>query len=226
MARKQRSTALPLPTTTEDIVAPKRHRGHSFLRVHRNYLAFGAIALTGAMASMPTLPASAQVVHEEAFVETLQSVHIRTSVVMPAVEREAFSISYYSLVQLPVPAGCRMGKGFSGAHDGVDFLPGYGAPIQSIADGVVTEVGNPEGALGVHVTIKHVVNGETVYSTYGHMRLGSMHLAVGEAVARGQVVGEVGSTGTSTGPHLHFGITLASGATINPLPWLAAHVNA
>lgn len=218
---------MPLPTITEDIVAPKsRHRGPSFLRVRRYYLGLGAVAFTGAMACMPTLPASAEVIHEEAFVATLQSFNLRAAIVMPDIERDSFAISYYSLVQSPVPPGCRIGKLFSSAHDGVDFLPGYGYPILSIADGVVTEVGNPEGALGVHVTIKHVINGETVYSTYGHMKLGSMRLRVGDAVVRGQQIGAVGSTGTSTGPHLHFEIMLANGETVNPLPWLNAHVNA
>lgn len=218
---------MPLPTITEDIVAPRsRHRGHSFLRIRRHYLAFGAIAFTGAMASLPTLPASAEVIHEEEFVASLQTLDVRAAVTLPAVDRGDFAITYYSMVQSPVPAGCRIGKRFSSGHDGVDFLPGYGAPIAAIADGVVTEVGNPSGALGVHVTIKHVIDGETVYSTYGHMQLGSMHLSVGEAVSRGQIIGAVGSTGTSTGPHLHFEIELASGVTINPLPWLQRHVNA
>jgi murein DD-endopeptidase MepM/ murein hydrolase activator NlpD len=183
------------------------------------------MAFAGTMTCLPTLPASAEQIQEEEFVATLQTVDVRATVALPKVERGEFAVQYYTVVQLPVPAGTRMGKRFSAGHDGVDFLPGFGAPIAAIADGVVTEVGNPEGALGVHVTIEHVVDGQKVYSTYGHMQLGSMQLHVGDAVARGQVIGAVGSTGTSTGPHLHFEIELENGSTVNPLPWLAAHVN-
>jgi murein DD-endopeptidase MepM/ murein hydrolase activator NlpD len=97
--------------------------------------------------------------------------------------------------------------------------------VLAIADGVVTQIGEPSGALGVHVVIQHTIDGETVFSTYSHMGLGTMHLALGQVVTRGEVVGNVGSTGESTGPHLHFQILDAGGTPINPLTWLDQHVN-
>ena len=211
---------------TEDIVAPAtRHRGISFLRFRRRYLAFGAMAFAGVMTTMPTLPASAEVMQEEAIVATVKVLRVGYTAQMPTVERGDYSISYFSVVQAPLPPGARTGKPFSGGHQGIDFLPGAGTPVLAIADGVVTEVGNPEGALGVHVTIQHTIDGETVFSTYGHMAMGSMSLSVGQAVLRGQQLGRVGATGVATGPHLHFQILLANGTAISPLPWLSKHIN-
>lgn len=219
------SSALSLDCT-EDIIAPiSRHRGHSFLRFRRRYLALGAMAFAGVMTTMPTLPASAEIIHAEEVVASIQ--HLRTgfAVAPPEVVRGEFAVTYYSIVQEPVAPGSRLGKRFNGGHQGVDFLPGLGTPVLAIADGVVTQIGEPSGALGVHVVIQHTIDGETVFSTYSHMGLGTMHLAVGQAISRGDVVGNVGSTGESTGPHLHFQILDAGGTPIDPLAWLARHVN-
>lgn len=211
---------------TEDIVAPaSRHRGHSFLRFRRRYLALGAMAFAGVMTTMPTLPASAEIIHEEEVVASVQHLGLRIAVAPPEVARGEFAVSYYSIVQGPVAPGSRIGKRFSAGHQGVDFLPGLGTPVLAVADGVVVQIGEPSGALGVHVVIQHTIDGETVFSTYSHMGLGTMHLALGQTVARGDLVGNVGSTGESTGPHLHFQILDAGGTPINPLPWLEQHVN-
>jgi murein DD-endopeptidase MepM/ murein hydrolase activator NlpD len=216
---------LPL-ISTEDIVAPaSRHRGHSFLRFRRRYLALGAMAFAGIMTGMPTLPASAEVIHEDEVVASIQHLTTGRAVVLPEVTRGDYVISYYSIVQTPVMAGARIGKRFSAGHQGIDFLPGAGTPVMAVADGVVTQIGEPSGSLGVHVVIQHTIDGEIVYSTYSHMAYGSMNLALGQTIARGDVIGSVGSTGTSTGPHLHFQILTASLMPINPLTWLAQHVN-
>lgn len=212
--------------TTDNIVAPaSRHRGHSFLRFRRRYLGLGAMAFACVMTSMPALPASAEVFHAEEAVASVQHLKLVQTVAPPLVERTEYSISYYSLVRSPVAPGTRIGKRFSGGHQGVDFLPGYGTPIHAVADGVVTQIGEPSGALGVHVVIQHTIDGKTVFSTYSHMGFGTMHLTLGQTVALGDVVGNVGSTGTSTGPHLHFQILDAAGTPVNPLTWLAQHVN-
>jgi murein DD-endopeptidase MepM/ murein hydrolase activator NlpD len=213
-------------TSTDDIVAPvSRHRGHSFLRFRRRYLAVGAMAFAGVMTSMPTLPASAGVIHAEEVVASFQYLHTSLVAPIPVVARGNFAITYFSIVQSPVPPGTRIGKRFSGGHQGDDFLPGLGTPVLAIADGVVTQIGEPSGSLGVHVVIQHTIDGVTVFSTYSHMGLGTMHLSVGDTVTRGDIVGNVGSTGESTGPHLHFQILDAAGTPINPLAWLAQHVN-
>ena len=78
--------------------------------------------------------------------------------------------------------------------------------------------------LGQHVVIQHTVSGQRVDSVYGHMIYGSQTVAVGQKVSRGQVLGLVGSTGASTGPHLHFEIRPGGGDAVEPLGWLAKNV--
>lgn len=114
--------------------------------------------------------------------------------------------------------------GCSTFHDGVDFDPGYGAQVHAIAAGVVIETNNPNyAALGTYVVIRHVIYGTTIDSVYGHMQSGSMPLTVGDTVKVGQIIGLVGSTGESTGPHLHFELRI-NGSVINPLPWMHARL--
>ena len=136
-------------------------------------------------------------------------------------------------VQWPFAVGVHIGDqygstaGRSSAHHGQDFNPGNGAPIQAIADGVVTFAEDGEGNLGVHMMITHQINGQTITSVYAHMSHGSMRFAVGDTVKVGQVIGNVGNTGYSTGPHLHFEIRLGGidGAWTDPLVWLRANTN-
>jgi len=108
-------------------------------------------------------------------------------------------------------------------HRGVDFLPGRGAPIQAIADGVVRYVEESDDGLGVHVIIDHQVGGSLVSSVYCHMEFGSVAVAEGEAVHVGQLVGTVGDTGFAFGPHLHFEIREGGSNNVDPVSWLEAH---
>ncbi|MGZ0212894.1 MAG: M23 family metallopeptidase [Actinomycetales bacterium] len=112
----------------------------------------------------------------------------------------------------------------SSNHAGLDFAPGEGFPIQSIADGVVSEVNLAPGGYGVHVYIDHVINGQSVRSLYAHMQWGSPAVAVGQPVTVGQLVGRVGNTGASTGPHLHLEIHL-DGKPVDPYAWLTTNAN-
>lgn len=112
----------------------------------------------------------------------------------------------------------------SSFHLGVDFTPGAGTPIQSIADGVVSAVITDQGGLGSHVIVDHLVNGQRVQSVYAHMAWGSIQVATGRAITVGTIIGEVGSTGTSTGAHLHLEIH-ADGTPIDPFEWLKANAN-
>jgi len=133
-------------------------------------------------------------------------------------------------VQVPIATGFGprhvAGCGFcSTFHLGVDFDPGMGAPVGAIADGVVTEVDlNPGSPLGNHVTIEHTINGQKVESVYGHMITGSVRVVVGQAVTVTQIVGQTGSTGNSTGAHLHLEIHVG-GVPIDPFAWLKANAN-
>ena len=136
-------------------------------------------------------------------------------------------------VQWPFAVGVHIGDtygstyGRSSAHRGLDFNPGTGAPVQAIADGVVTFTEDSEGTLGVHMMITHQINGQTITSVYAHLIHGSMRFNVGDTVKVGQVIGNVGDTGYSTGPHLHFEIRIGGidGANVDPLTWLRNNTN-
>ena len=123
--------------------------------------------------------------------------------------------------------GHRDCAGCSSNHHGQDFNPGLGAPIQSIADGVVSYTEDGDGSLGVHIMIDHVIDGEIVTSVYAHMIHGSIKFKTGDLVKVGDIVGLTGTTGMSTGPHLHFEIRLGgrNGVYVNPLTWLYANTN-
>ena len=117
--------------------------------------------------------------------------------------------------------------GCSSYHDGLDFLPGAGAPIGAIAPGVVSAAGPATGGYsgyGTRVIVDHIVNGQKVQSLYAHMIAGSHTVAVGDTVTVGQTLGLVGNTGASTGAHLHLGISL-DGIFIDPFAWLVANAN-
>lgn len=101
--------------------------------------------------------------------------------------------------------------GASTFHRGIDFAAAQGTPIMASAQGTVTMAGD-NGGLGNCVKIKHP-NGMT--TVYGHQsRLGT---TVGREVKQGQIIGYVGSTGTSTGPHLHFETHDSSGNAFDPM---------
>jgi murein DD-endopeptidase MepM/ murein hydrolase activator NlpD len=101
--------------------------------------------------------------------------------------------------------------GYSAFHKGVDFGAPSGTPIQAAGDGVIEALGW-HGGYGNYIRIRH--NGE--YSTaYAHMSRFAAGLRDGVRVRQGQVIGYVGSTGRSTGPHLHYEI-LRRGAQVNP----------
>jgi len=114
-------------------------------------------------------------------------------------------------------------RGCSSMHMGVDFVPGYGTPILAVADGVVTAHDVESWGLGNSVVISHNVNGLAFDSVYGHMQTGSVVVQAGQAVKVGDLIGLVGSTGSSTGAHLHFEIHLG-GVQVDPFAWMKAHV--
>ncbi|MBD0332071.1 MAG: peptidoglycan DD-metalloendopeptidase family protein [Chitinophagaceae bacterium] len=84
-------------------------------------------------------------------------------------------------------------------HAGLDFTASQGTPIYATADGRVTVAGFSDGGYGNHVVINHGYGYETLY---GHMF--RIKARVGQIVKRGEIIGYVGSTGKSTGPHCHY----------------------
>lgn len=96
-------------------------------------------------------------------------------------------------------------------HTGIDFTAATGTPIYATGDGTVIESGYDNGGYGNHVVINH---GYGYKSHYAHMR--KIKIRNGDRVKRGEVIGWVGSTGKSTGPHLHYEV-MKSGKKINPI---------
>ncbi len=132
-----------------------------------------------------------------------------------------------SAIQWPFPVGVPISYGYgmrSGTlHEGADFTPGEGSPIQAIADGVVRESTDSGGAYGVSIIIDHVIDGQLVSSHYAHMQYDSRQVQVGDHVTVGTIIGRTGNTGRSYGAHLHFEILMNGTATIDPIPWLREH---
>ena len=118
----------------------------------------------------------------------------------------------------PVPGGMssRYGMrrhpilGYRRMHSGVDYRGGYGTPIAAVSDGVVTMAGR-NGGYGKFVRLQHA-NG--LGSGYAHMS--RIAVSNGTRVRAGQVIGYIGSTGLSTGPHLHFEV-YRGGRKVDPL---------
>lgn len=105
------------------------------------------------------------------------------------------------------------GKKSSTYHKGIDIGANMNAPVTAPANGVVTFVGWNDG-YGKAITINHgTINGKKVISLYGH--LSSWTVSPNQKITQGQDIGRVGSTGNSTGPHLHFEIT-EDGVAVNP----------
>ena len=125
------------------------------------------------------------------------------------------------LVRKPV-ANAIMRSGFGGRrhpilgyvkmHTGVDWATAYGTPIFASGTGVIEKVGL-EGGYGKYVRIKHNNGYETAY---GHMSAFAKGMEAGKKVRQGQVIGFVGSTGQSTGPHVHYEI-LVNGRFVDPM---------
>ncbi|MEM9839974.1 MAG: M23 family metallopeptidase [Pseudomonadota bacterium] len=101
--------------------------------------------------------------------------------------------------------------GFASGHKGVDFGAASGTPIMAAGDGVV-EIAGPRGTYGNYVRIQHTGGYQTAYA---HMRGFAPGMAPGTPVKQGQVIGYVGTTGRSTGPHLHYEV-LRDGEFLNP----------
>jgi murein DD-endopeptidase MepM/ murein hydrolase activator NlpD len=114
--------------------------------------------------------------------------------------------SYFGPRPQPVP-------GASTNHKGVDLAAPYGADILASASGVVTTAKYSASA-GNYVVIAHGNGMSTVY-----MHASSLLVSVGQTVRQGQVIAKVGSTGYSSGNHLHFGV-IKNGTYVNPLNYI------
>jgi murein DD-endopeptidase MepM/ murein hydrolase activator NlpD len=108
------------------------------------------------------------------------------------------------------------GSLWSNDHTGVDLAAPSGTAVRSVAAGTVTHVGDA-GAYGLRVEVIHA---EGTESSYSH--LSRTDVVVGQVVQQGAVVGAVGSTGNSTGPHLHLELRPTGGVAVDPVDALLA----
>ncbi|MFN8111437.1 MAG: peptidoglycan DD-metalloendopeptidase family protein [Thermoleophilia bacterium] len=111
--------------------------------------------------------------------------------------------------RLESPFGMRWGR----MHEGIDISNATGTPVEAAADGTVSFVGTQSG----YGNIIEVQHGSGVSTAYAH--LSATHVVVGQHVAAGDLIGDMGGTGHVTGVHLHFEVRVNDTPT-NPIPWL------
>ena len=119
-----------------------------------------------------------------------------------------------TIVVVKTPEGSRrISKPYTGTHKGIDLTAPQGFGIFAAMEGRVSSVGR-DRTMGNYVAIDH---GEGIETFYGHNKANLV--AIGEMVLRGQIIATVGSTGRSTGPHVHFEVRV-NGQQVNPAPFL------
>lgn len=125
----------------------------------------------------------------------------------PIAKSGTYITSGYGIREHPI-------QGIIKSHSGIDIgNAGFGAPVIAAADGIVTMAGR-YGGYGNCVMINH---GNGISTLYGHGQ--AILTEVGKQVKKGDLIMEVGSTGISTGPHLHFEVRI-NGSCTNPMPFL------
>ena len=102
-------------------------------------------------------------------------------------------------------------------HTGLDFAAPMGTPVRSVMAGEVIQA-DWEGAYGRQVKVRHA---DGTVTSYSHMS--EFDVSVGDTVQAGTMVGRIGMTGNTTGPHVHFEVLPGGGAPIDPEPWLRDH---
>lgn len=102
-------------------------------------------------------------------------------------------------------------------HTGLDFAAPYGTPVRSVLAGEVIAA-EYAGAYGRQVKVRH---SDGTVTSYAHMS--EFTVSVGDNVSAGEQVGSIGTTGNTTGPHVHFEVLLGGETQVNPRPWLSDH---
>ena len=133
----------------------------------------------------------------------------------------AFNGAKLPLWPLSGPVTSGFGPRWGGFHNGIDIAGPMYTPVRAAAAGQVVTVGKPYLAYGDTATVVIIAHGYNFSTLYGHLDDGPRApiVRVGQSVAAGQIVGYVGMTGWTTGPHLHF-MTIANGRAVDPRPYL------
>lgn len=243
--RVQRVVRRPAPTAPDVVRATRASRSRRASRITLTS-ALAALAMFAASA----MPAHASVGTSIATATLAPSVRtqdyaVTQAIAASALDRDGFtvgggstgtpgtSVSYGGEIRSPFPGPVRMSSGFgyraapcgacSSLHQGLDFNPGMGAPIGAVAAGTI-RVSGTYFSYGTAVIIDHVVDGRKVSTLYGHMIPGSSPLRAGDTVEAGQFIGKVGSSGVSTGAHLHLEVLMDGVTPIDPEAWLEARI--
>lgn len=116
--------------------------------------------------------------------------------------------SSYGMRTHPVLGGNRK-------HHGIDLAAPTGTPVYATADGVVSRA-DWFSSYGLYISLEH---GASLQTRYAH--LSRLAVAAGDVVKKGDLIGYVGSTGRSTGPHLHYEVRV-DGVAVNPIPYMMA----
>lgn len=137
----------------------------------------------------------------------------------PRVATGTFNYSSDRATELVWPArgslSSRYGRRWGRMHQGIDIAGPIGTPIVAAADGVVVVSGYSSGGYGNVIDIEHADGSIT---RYGHNN--RLFVGVGTPVRQGQMIAEMGNTGRSTGPHLHFEFHPGGGRPVNPMAYL------
>src|SRR5437763_398531 len=128
----------------------------------------------------------------------------------------SFAASAFPLPSRPSSSSSRSDPFEHGAamHPGIDLAGSYGTPIYATADGTVLRAGWNSGGYGNLVEIDH---GRGITTRYGHMS--AILVSAGQHVTRGEQIGRMGSTGRSTGNHLHYEVRIDN-RPVNPIPFM------
>jgi len=250
-ARIQRVVRRPAASVTSLPAAPRASRQQRASRPQRATRitltsALAALAMFAASA-MPAHASAGTSMATSTLAPTVrtQDYAVTQAISASALDRDEFtvgggtagapgtSVSYGGEIRSPFPGPVRMSSGFgyrsapcgacSSLHQGLDFNPGMGAPIGAVAAGTV-RVSGTYFSYGNAVIIDHVVDGREVSTLYGHMIPGSSPLKVGDTVEAGEFIGKVGSSGVSTGAHLHLEVLMDGVTPIDPQAWLEARI--
>ena len=219
--------ALPGGATDTDLAAAEQARADASAEVAAAEQAAVDASEAAQAATVEATEVNAELEAAAADVTTADAAHQEASAAAEATE-SAYEEAMADARISPVP-GYEIGTEYgvpganwsSGYHTGVDYAAESGTPVVAAASGTVVYAQNDGGAYGNRVVIEHAGG---YYTTYSH--LSQIDVEVGQEVTAGDTLGEVGSTGNSTGPHLHFEVTQggdgwSSGSFVDPAAWLS-----